>query len=76
MPKLIPEWKISWRFTSVQAAAVLVVLSMIQADALPYVQPMVPAKYWPFVSGGLGIAIVIFRILAQVGLRAPQEPKS
>lgn len=76
LPRLIPEWRLAWRFTSVQAALVLAFLSMVQAEVLPIVQPIVPAKHWPLVSGGLALAIVVLRLLAQKGLRPPQEPKA
>lgn len=72
MPKLIEDWKKAWRFLSVQAAAILALLSMIQADLLPQVQPLVPAKYWPYVTLGMAILIGIFRVLAQPGLHTDQ----
>lgn len=76
VPKLIPEWRLSWRFSSVQAAAVLAALSLLQADLLPYLQPLIPAKYWPLVTLALAVAIWIFRILAQPSLHEPQEPQA
>jgi hypothetical protein len=75
MPKLIPEWRRSWRFTSVQAAAVLAALSLLQAEVLPQVQPLIPAKYWPLVTLGFAVVIWVFRILAQPGLHKPEEPR-
>lgn len=74
LPSLIPEWRLSWRFTSVQLAALLFFLSMVQADVLPHVQPLVPAKWWPLVSGGLALAIAVCRLLLQPGLHKPEEP--
>lgn len=73
--KLIPEWRQHWRFNSVRLAAVLVLLSAAQADLLPLVQPIIPAKYWPYVTFGLGAAIWVFRILQQQGLHQAEEPK-
>lgn len=35
MPKIIPEARHAWRFSSIQAALLLALLSGIQADALP-----------------------------------------
>lgn len=74
LPTLITEWRKAWRFSSVQAALVLAALSMAQADLLPYVQPLVPAKYWPFVSLGMAVAIMVFRLLAQPSLEERREP--
>lgn len=62
---LIPEWRQAWRFTSVQAATVLTFLSMVQADVLPFMQPVFSAQAWPLVSGGLAFAIVVLRLIAQ-----------
>lgn len=67
---LIPEWRQAWRFASVQAATVLTVLSMVQAEVLPLVQPVFSDRAWPFVSGGLAFAIVLLRLIAQ------QQPAS
>ena len=72
LPSLIPEWRDAWRFASVRAAAVLAALSLIQADVLPYMQPLVPAERWPLVTFGMAALIGVFRILSLLG---PQEPK-
>lgn len=73
MPKLIPDFRLAWRFLSVQAALLLSVLSGIQADVLPLVQPLVPADKWPWVSGGLALAIIVLRVLDQPGLEPGRE---
>lgn len=65
---LIPDWKIAWRFMSVQAAVLLAVLSGIQAEVLPIISPLVPATWWPYVSGGLALLIVVLRLWAQPSL--------
>lgn len=76
LPRLIPNWRQSWRFHSIRAAAVLAALSLAQADLLPQVQPIVPAKYWPYVTFGFAAAIWVFRIVAQHQLHDgdQQEP--
>ena len=68
MPTLIADWRKAWRFLAIQASAVLTVLSAIQADMLPYIQPIFPAQYWPYVTAAFGITIVGLRILRQASL--------
>ncbi|SDO77020.1 hypothetical protein SAMN05216303_102310 [Rhodoferax sp. OV413] len=67
-PALIADWRKAWRFLTIQATAVLTVLSAIQADMLPYIQPIFPAQYWPYVTAAFGITIVGLRILRQASL--------
>lgn len=66
--KLIPDWRLAWRFLSVQAAMLLALLSGIQAEVLPLVAPLFPDSKWPIVSGGLALLVVLLRLLAQDGL--------
>lgn len=68
--KLIPDWKLAWRFMSVQAGVLLALLSGVQAEVLPLVTPLFPADKWPYVSGGLALAVVVLRLIAQDGLQA------
>lgn len=68
---LIPDWHKAWRYLSVQATALLALLSAVQANLLPSIQPIVPAQYWPYVTAGFGVAIGILRILPQPALDAP-----
>lgn len=63
--RLIPDWRIAWRFLSVQAAVVLALLSGLQAEVLPLAQPLIPPQYWPWVSGGLALVIVVLRLVKQ-----------
>jgi len=63
--KLIDNASRAPRMASVQAASVLALLSMIQTDALPWVQPLVPAEYWPAVTGIVSVLIVGARLVAQ-----------
>ena len=51
--ELIPDWRQALRFNSVQMALVLALLSSIQADVLPLLQPIFPAKWWPFITAVL-----------------------
>lgn len=66
-PQLIPEWRRALRFNSVRAAALLLVLSMLQAEVLPHLQAFIPPEWWPLVTAGFALAIVVLRVLAQPG---------
>lgn len=63
--RLIPEWRDCWRMSSWLTAVLLALLSMVQADVLPLVQPLVAPERWPWVSGGLALAIVVLRLVQQ-----------
>lgn len=63
--KLIPEWRSAWRLFSVQAAALLTIVSLIQTQVLPHFELVVPAEWWPWVTACFGAAIAILRILSQ-----------
>lgn len=76
-PRPIANWRQGWRMTSVQAALLLAFFSAVQAEVLPIFQPLVPAQYWPAVTGVVALLIVVFRLWSQPSLheeRAPQEP--
>lgn len=75
--RLIPDFRVSYRFASIQASVVLFFLSAVQADVLPLLQPLIPPKFWPLVSGALALAIVICRVVDQPSLDAPAatQPK-
>lgn len=63
--KLIPDWRLAWKFLSVQAAVLLALLSGIQGEVLPLVAPIFPAHLWPYISGGIALTIVVLRLVAQ-----------
>lgn len=65
---LIPDWRLAWRFLSVQAAMLLAVLSAVQTEVLPLLSPLFPDHVWPWVSGGLAMAVVLLRLVAQPSL--------
>lgn len=73
--RLIPEWRDAWKFSSVQIAAALTALSLLQAEVLPLIQFAVPAKYWPWISAGLGLAIIVARLCRQAALEREGAPK-
>lgn len=71
-PRLLIEgWRNAWRLTSVVAAFALTIVSLLQAQVLPLFQFAVPAAWWPWVSAGFGLAIVVLRVLAQPGVLPP-----
>lgn len=67
---LIPEWRQAWRFLSVQVSVLLALLSAVQAEVLPIIQPLVPPEKWPYVSAGLALVIIVLRVCAQPALQA------
>jgi hypothetical protein len=73
--KLIPDWRQALRFNSVQVALLLALLSSIQADVLPLLRPIVSERWWPIVTAGLALAIVLLRLRAQPELDTPEEPR-
>lgn len=73
-PQAIPNWRQGWRMTSVQAALLLAFFSAVQAEVLPMFQPLVPAKYWPAVSGVVALLIIVFRLWSQPALHQDEQP--
>jgi hypothetical protein len=69
--KLVDDWRNALRFNSMRAAMLLAMLSLLQSDVLPYVQPLVPPQYWPYVTLGMAVLIAVLRILQQ-NLPAPK----
>jgi hypothetical protein len=66
--KLIPDWRLAWRFMSVQAALLLALLSGIQSDVFPLAEPLFPPDKWPWISGTLALLVVVLRVIDQVSL--------
>lgn len=63
--KLIENASQAPRMLTIQATTVLAGLSAVQANLIPFVQPLVPAEYWPLVSGGFALLIGVVRLIAQ-----------
>jgi len=53
------------KMASMWGAAGLLFTSAIQADWVPYVQPLVPPEHWPVVSAGFALVIGFLRVVAQ-----------
>ena len=74
--KLVDDWRHALRFNSVQLALLLAFLSSVQADVLPLLQPIFPQKWWPLITAGLALAIVLLRLRMQPSLHEGEEPRS
>ncbi len=68
MIKLIPDAGIAWRFASVQAALVLTLLTAVQADVVPMLQPLMAQDTYLKVSALLSLLVIVLRVVAQPGL--------
>lgn len=73
--KLIPEWRSAWKMFSVWASVALTLLSLIQAEVIPLVMPLVPPKYWPWVTATVGVLIVVLRVIRQHSIEEAKPPK-
>jgi hypothetical protein len=62
------------RMWSIWLSVSLAMLSAAQADVLPLVAPLVPPERWPWVSGGLAMAIVVARGIKQQLPDPPAPP--
>ncbi len=69
--KMIEGWTRGWRLTSVQVAAALVMLQLLQEQVLPLVGFAIPPAWMPYVNAGLGLAIIGARFVAQPGALKP-----
>ena len=69
--RLITGWRNAWRLSSVQAAALLSlvsVLTVLHEQMLPLFAFAIPARYWPWVTGIWGAVIIVLRLVAQPGV--------
>lgn len=70
--KLIPEWRQAHKLDTVQLAALLTLLSVLQAEVLPLLQFAIPPQYWPWVTAGFGVAIALLRMRVQPEIKKPE----
>lgn len=73
MIKLIPDAALAWRFASVQAALVLTILTAVQAELVPMLQPLMEQDTYLKVSALLSFLIIVLRIVAQPGLERERQ---
>ncbi len=71
--EIIPEWRTSWKFSSVRVAALLALLSALQTDALPLLQPLVEPESWNWIVAGLGLLIILLRNVKLILGQAEEE---
>lgn len=74
--KLIPQWRKSWRMSSVRLAAVLGILSAVQLELLPLIKPLVKPEAWPLITLVMAFLIIVFRNLAQPALHQDAQPEA
>ena len=73
----IPNWRQALRMDTVQLALVLAFLSSLQADVLPMLRPIFPQEWWPLITGGIALCIVLLRLRLQPALHeSAEEPKA
>ena len=76
---LIPNWRRAWRLSSVRAAIALLMIALqsllegLNADVLPLAQPLISPRAWPWVAAGFAAAIIVLRVLRQIGALDPSE---
>lgn len=63
---LIPEWRDAWKWYSVHAATVVVVLAAL-SEALPFVSAFIPQTAYSLIYAGLGVAVIVGRLTSQPG---------
>lgn len=68
LPQLIAGWQRSYRLTTMQAAALVMLFSLLQTDVLPMFKFTIPPAAWPWVTGSFAAAIAVLRVLAQPGV--------
>jgi hypothetical protein len=73
MFKLIPDAKISWRFSSVQATLLLGIVSSIQAELFPVLEPLFSPEQWRYVLPLWTVLIYILRNIAQPALEPERQ---
>lgn len=61
----IAQWRRGWRLASVQAAAALAAVSMLQTDVLPLLREVVPPAAGPWISLAFAALIVVLRLVSQ-----------
>lgn len=63
--RLIDDWRQAWRWFSVQAGAVVVLLP-VAWEALPdETKALIPDAWLPWIVSAVGVAVVIGRLIPQ-----------
>lgn len=64
--KLIKNWPQAWKWWSVHGALAVAAISAVYA-ALPALQGIIPPTIYAWLMFGLGVAIILLRVLQQAG---------
>lgn len=62
--KLIDNWKKAWTFSSVQVAALLSILALLQTS-LPELQAMIEPQMYAVINLVLGVMVILARVVKQ-----------
>ena len=72
-PQLIKQWKTSWKLTSVQAAAMLAILNIVNLEILPLFNFAIPAQTMSWINALLGVSIIVLRLIVQPSMNIKEE---
>lgn len=70
--KLIPEWREAHKSDTVRLAALLAVLSLLQAEVLPLLQAELSLRTYAWVAAIFGMAIGLLRYRLQPEIKKPE----
>ena len=73
---LVSDWKECWKWLSVHAGALIAILGAAQAS-LPYLQASIPPNVFAGITSGLGILVIVARVIHQGGaetVAGPEKP--
>jgi hypothetical protein len=71
--KLIPDAKLSWRFWSTQATVLLGLVSSIQVELFPLLQPFFTPEQWRILLPVWTVIILVLRHIAQPALEPHRQ---
>lgn len=63
--KLIPEWRDAWRWFSVHALGLIVLLPLVWAEMPPEVMALIPASWHPYIVAAVAAAGLVGRMVDQ-----------
>lgn len=63
--KLVSDVRQSWRWFSVQLAALVTVLPLVWAELPDDLKAYIPDEWRPFIVSGMGLAIMLGRMIDQ-----------
>eukprot|EP00952_Eustigmatos_sp_NYUAD-ZCMA_P000505 1929-Eustigmatos_ZCMA.PRE.1 len=70
--KLIPEWRQAHKLDTVRLAALLFILSLLQAEVLPLLQAEMSPRTYAWVGALFGMAIGLLRYRLQPEVKKPE----